>query len=140
VIDRIQKDILRSNRAAVVKEQKGLTKLRRRLLDLGGDEVALRYEEDLEILLLLGKEFVGKARRRPGQQSQCHSNAGKLYQAGELAAIATGWALSADRIWRQHSWGIDWKGRIVETTEPRQMYFGIYMVRQSAEGFAEGNA
>ena len=138
-MDRLQKDILRKNLASAVKEQKGWTKLRRRLLDLGGEEIAARYEEDLEILLLLGEEFVGKARRRPGEQSQCHRNAGRLYRNGELAAIATGWALSDDRIWRQHSWGIDWKGRIVETTEPRLMYFGVYLVRQSADRFAEGN-
>ena len=138
-MDRLQKDILRKNLASAVKEQKGWTKLRRRLLDLGGEEIAARYEEDLEILLLLGEEFVGKSRRRPGEQSQCHRNAGRLYRNGELAAIATGWALSDDRIWRQHSWGIDWKGRIVETTEPRLMYFGVYLVRQSADRFAEGN-
>jgi len=138
-MDRLQKDILRKNLASAVKEQKGWTKLRRRLLDLGGEEIAARYEEDLEILLLLGEEFVGKARRRPGEQSQCHRNAGRLYRNGELAAIATGWALSDDRIWRQHSWGIDWKGRIVETTEPRLMYYGVYLVRQAAAAFAEGN-
>jgi hypothetical protein len=138
-MDRLQKDILRKNLASAVKEQKGWTKLRRRLLDLGGEEIAARYEEDLEILLLLGEEFVGRARRRPGEQSQCHRNAGRLYRNGELAAIATGWALSDDRIWRQHSWGIDWKGRIVETTEPRLMYYGVYLVRQAAAAFAEGN-
>jgi hypothetical protein len=56
-----------------------------------------------------------------------------------LAAIVTGWALSEDGIWRQHSWGIDWKGRLVETTLPRTRYFGVYMVRETANEFSAAN-
>ncbi len=39
--------------------------------------------------------------------------------------IATGYALDADGLWRQHSWVMDKKGRVIETTVRRVAYCGI---------------
>jgi hypothetical protein len=42
--------------------------------------------------------------------------------------IATGYTLSADGLWRQHSWGLDaGDGRVLETTERRVRYRGYVL-------------
>lgn len=58
----------------------------------------------------------------PMIQSGCHANCGVLLRAGKVKEYHTGYALSRDRLWRYHSWGIAFDGRIVETTEPRLAY------------------
>ena len=55
---------------------------------------------------------------------------------------ATGYALSADGMWRQHSWLIHRKprsNRVVETTEPRILYFGFAMTLEHCEKFVSYN-
>lgn len=78
-----------------------------------------------------------------GEACQCHKNsaylwkANKNYRAG-IFGIATGYALSADGMWRQHSWCVLRKPRsyqIVETTTPRELYFGVCMLYEDAEWF-----
>jgi hypothetical protein len=44
---------------------------------------------------------------------------------GEVPAIGTGYALSEDGLWRQHSWGLREDGGVVETTSGREMYVGL---------------
>jgi hypothetical protein len=60
------------------------------------------------------------------EPSACHSNVVEWYldQDDETAGICTGYALSEDGLWRQHSWGMK-NGAIVETTAPRTAYYGI---------------
>jgi hypothetical protein len=42
------------------------------------------------------------------------------------ANIATGYGLSEDGLWRQHSWL--WNGKkVLETTVPRTIYFGVML-------------
>jgi hypothetical protein len=55
-----------------------------------------------------------------------------------MVGIGTGYALSADGLWRQHSWGVRRQG-ILETTAPREKYFGILLQGSSADSFAEAN-
>jgi hypothetical protein len=59
-------------------------------------------------------------------RSNCHKNVAEFWQrrSGNLIALATGYALSDDGLWRQHSWGIR-SNAIFETTEPRKIYFGV---------------
>jgi hypothetical protein len=67
--------------------------------------------------------------------SHCHSNAALLWKvAGGVIAIATGYALSKDGLWRRHSSGID-HGLVVETTEPRIRYFGFGFMEEEAGEF-----
>ena len=138
-MDAHQKKILRDREREMVQRQTELRKLKRKLLSLGGEAVCLQYEPDLDLLLTLGQEYAQPVRRVPGVNSACHLNVGRLFDEKRLAAIVTGWALSEDGIWRQHSWGIDWKGRLVETTLPRTRYFGVYMVRETANEFSAAN-
>ena len=56
--------------------------------------------------------------------SDCHGNAATLFRAGK-GMIATGYALDEDGLWRQHSWVVDSKRRVIETTVRRKAYYGI---------------
>ena len=58
----------------------------------------------------------------PMEQGYCHSNAAQLLRSGQVKHMVKGFALSADNLWRHHSWGVRADGTIVETTEPRLIY------------------
>ena len=52
--------------------------------------------------------------------------------------VCTGYALSDDGMWRQHSWCIDKRPRttkIIETTEPRVLYFGYVLNDEETKRF-----
>jgi hypothetical protein len=70
-----------------------------------------------------------------GDPRECHLNAVRLWRAEECDAIGTGYALSADGLWREHSWGVR-DGHLVETTEPRIKYLGVVMSDARATWFA----
>ncbi|MTD47152.1 hypothetical protein GKE82_23405 [Conexibacter sp. W3-3-2] len=72
-----------------------------------------------------------------GAAHGCHANAAFLVQAGRAHTLATGWALSDDGLWRQHSWALDRDGLIIETTEPRQQYFGVELTGPALQQFVE---
>jgi hypothetical protein len=63
--------------------------------------------------------------RDEGEPNAAHQNVSKLLKAGRISEVHTGYALSDDRLWRYHSWGVDAHGRIVETTVERIAYFGM---------------
>lgn len=58
------------------------------------------------------------------EQSECHANCEALYQKNKTHKIYTGYALSKDGLWRNHSWIITKNGSIIETTELRVLYLG----------------
>ena len=109
--------------------------LQDRLLSLGGDWAALQPEPDLKALLNKGQLFKGKVIFKPMTPCQCHSNCAQLWDKHpKTCTIATGWALSKDGIWRQHTWIL--KARtIIETTEARTMYYGIVLSNEEANSF-----
>jgi hypothetical protein len=72
-----------------------------------------------------------RARQFPGATSRCHSNVAARFALGQCA-FATRYALN-DGIWRQHSWGVTDDGEILETTAPREAYFGIVLDRPRAQ-------
>ena len=59
-----------------------------------------------------------------GEAGECHENAHKLMYSDNAALVGTGWALSEDGLWRQHSWAHRVDGTLLETTEARIAYFG----------------
>lgn len=67
----------------------------------------------------------GGARLKKMAQSNCHMNAIMLAMKNKGWSVGTGLALSPDGVWRVHSWCINTRGRIVETTMPRDLYFGL---------------
>ena len=58
---------------------------------------------------------------------QCHENSRKLLKKGKIKYLHTGYALSSDSLWREHSWGVDFDNKIVETTEPRIVYLTSFI-------------
>jgi hypothetical protein len=92
--------------------------LKRTLLGVGGEALVVPPSgTDLQALLVReGREFAaGGARLVPGEPSQCHVNAAKLCDQGLADDLVTGYALSDDGLWRQHSWALK-DGTVLETT------------------------
>jgi hypothetical protein len=114
----------------------------RQLLAYGGDLVVppKQPDEDLDELLTHGQAHTSAARTEPGDHNACHTNAAVLWTDGTIAAIGTGYALSDDGLWRQHSWGVDTDGTLVETTDHRTLYVGLTLSGIAALQFAVSNA
>lgn len=121
--------------------------LRDRLLSFAGEATCFAYvEEDIDDILEYGQFWLGHgAKMMRGQASRCHSNVSELWELNHKDHefyICTGYALSKDGMWRQHSWGILKTPRsikIIETTTPRIAYYGFAMDEKMAEKFADEN-
>lgn len=127
------------------KEMEGLLALHDKLLSFGGQEVVMPdIEEDLKKILKRGQLFYGDhARMMRGKPSQCHRNSALMWDANRgRCQIATGYALSEDGLWRQHSWVVQpltlsW--RVWETTEKRIAYFGFVLDDDECDEFLYNN-
>lgn len=112
------------------------------ILEHGGDAVCIYLEEDAEKIKTRGQYFPGGKENvlmRKGVPCQCHYNSSRLWARHRNYKLCTGYALSYDsdgiKLWRQHSWCINAKGQIVETTSLREAYFGFVMTQEEAELF-----
>ena len=112
---------------------------------LRGEAVCLpACEPDLENIMDYGQFWLGyNAKKKRGEDCHCHSNSAMLWEVNkDKTVICTGYALSADGMWRQHSWLIHTKprsNRVVETTRPRILYYGFAMTPEMCEEFADKN-
>lgn len=119
--------------------------LKEKLLEFAGESACLpAYEEDLDNILKYGQFWIGNnIKMIKGFPSQCHYNSCLCWEANkDKTRICTGYALSDDGMWRQHSWLIWMKPRsnqIVETTTKRIAYFGFVMTKEQCEKFEEDN-
>ena len=109
---------------------KTMIKLREILLSFGGSEVCMPgYDDRIHMM--------------KGQPSQCHRNSSYCWEANQdKAVLCTGYGLSEDGMWRQHSWLVELRprrNRIVETTVPRVAYFGYGMTTEEAWDFYYDN-
>jgi len=135
-------NILEERRVGLLAENPRYQLLWDQLLEAGGDAIAFRHESDLELLLERGEVFGTKdIQMMLGEPCRCHSNAALCWEANkDQVQIATGWALSNDRMWRQHSWCYHCEDdTIIETTEERELYFGILLSDEEAADFLEEN-
>ena len=114
-----------AERNATALKNPAAVKLRSKLLQHAGEEVLLRATpEEIDRLLVRGEFNPGKgAGLRRMQTNRCHFNAAKLFLTGQAAKVVSGFALS-EGLWRSHTWVLNSRGRITETTEPREVYFG----------------
>lgn len=128
--------------------QKGFTSktgpacpLKKKLLKIGGWSVCKPgADPDLQALLTRGRRFPGRSIMMKGEPSQCHRNSSLCWDENrEKCRICTGYALTRDGMWRQHSWVITNSGIIVETTTKRVQYFGYILNPQECELFLWGN-
>jgi hypothetical protein len=113
------------------------------LLSYGGSLVVppRNPDPDLDQLLRGASAFEPTARLVPGDPGECHRNIAVLWIDAAIASIGTGYALSADELWRQHSWGVGFDGGLVETTDERCGYVGIALpARAASMQFAGSNA
>lgn len=102
-----------------------------RFLDHAGTEVVWAFT-DSYVLSQLETRLVflkgSTARLVPGYSSQCHDNAADNADLYDYR-VWTGWALSADGLWRPHSWNSlpddPSLPQLIETTVPRLVYAGF---------------
>ena len=125
-----------------VERQPDLEVLRRLLLGIGGIHLVAPPYPDADLPLLIDAGFVmgGPVVRRTMTKSECHRNVAEIWgrKLHGLVGIGTGYSLSDDGLWRQHSWGLRREG-ILETTVPRLKYFGVLLQRVNADAFAMAN-
>ncbi len=116
--------------------------LRSKLLGIGGLEVVLpRYDElsegqrnrqRYETMRILdeGQSWPGHlAQLEPMEDSSCHINAAVLFKKG-VGTIASGFTLSEDGLWREHSWLLKETDQLIETTVLRLLYHGYVLSEQ----------
>lgn len=113
------------------------------LLKFGGERVLLpAWEGDLDDIIDRGQLFDPRNLvLKRGDPNRCHQNAAGLWRRSpDTYLVATGYYLSKDGMWRQHSWCIEPRKkmpRVVETTVPAVAYFGFVMTDAEARKFYE---
>jgi hypothetical protein len=108
------------------------------VLAYGGEHVVPPMPPDMliDVLRTHGRLWSVPARYVPGSASECHRNAVGLWRSGQAVGLGTGYALSDDALWREHSWAVADDGALIETTEARTAYFGIELRHDDADKFA----
>jgi hypothetical protein len=135
-------------RAAEIEAQhpdyaKLMRRLEKKLLAVDGHAVVWMPEKDVQILVERGKRLP----RMPievikGRTSRCHWNIAEIWDNPEKFgidsgfSIVVGYVLDVDSpVWRQHTWGLTGDGRLIETTKPRAVYWGVELPRDYAEAW-----
>ena len=114
------------------------TRLRHKLLRIGGVDVDFIEDPYLQVIADAGVAFANaKVRMTCGRPNECHRNAALSWLKGKCAAIAIGYYLGPDDIWRQHSWGVIGDGTILDTHSAGRRYFGVRVESMEAVKFAE---
>lgn len=98
-------------------------------------------EEDAPEILHRGEYFDGEnAIKVRGKPSQCHRNSADMWvRHPDDYTIATGYALSDDGLWRQHTWLIRNDGAVIETTVRRIGYYGFRLSTSESWFFLSNN-
>jgi hypothetical protein len=142
VMTKEQKRLLDRRFREAAEQQPDLEVLRGLLLGLGGIHLVAPPGPDAALPLMIDAGFVmaGPVVRRTMRKSECHRNVAEIWaeKQHELVGIGTGYSLSADGLWRQHTWGLRREG-ILETTVSRVKYFGILLLHGDADSFARAN-
>jgi len=129
-------------RKNIFDQQSRWKELEEKLFEIGGNRIIFTYEEDLDKILSRAQYFNGRGSKLMiGEPSHCHGNAACLWNNNrDRAKIMTGWALSDDNIWRQHSWLYNiFSKKIIETTKRRKAYFGFMLNKAESEEFYDNN-
>ena len=112
------------------------------LLSLEGDYVVIHDDESPVFRAWLERDGTDQTRERitvvPCQRNECHRNCAAMWKSSpDTVSIVTGYCLSSDAMWREHSWLIDDSDNIIETTVPRTRYFGIRLNGENAQEFCD---
>src|SRR5882672_3114977 len=107
---REQEKHLRRRLREAVSNQPDLRRLKTLLLRFGGDFLVAPPKPDPDLPKLLESGFltIGPIRLKIMDTSSCHQNVAAVWKKHSfgIVGIATGYALSEDGLWRQHSWGV----------------------------------
>jgi hypothetical protein len=111
------------------------------LLTLGGTQVAVIFD-DMGPCRLIREEARlvdnPKVIRRKGRMNRCHDNAAKAWLAKPSDyRFVTGYGLNTG-CWRRHSWLLNAKNQIVETTIRQEKYLGVVLNADRAIAFCLG--
>jgi hypothetical protein len=122
----------------------GASPLAQATLGFGGERMVSRGRDpDEDDILARGQLWSGKgALLVRGRPCSCHENASEWWAAHQdNLVLATGYALSEDGLWRQHSWCVEGTGRrrVLETTTRRLLYLGFAMTADEAAAFHVAN-
>jgi hypothetical protein len=115
-----------------------------KILSFAGNIVCMGHgeEPDLEILLSNGYFMYGKnSIKAKGTPISCHENSAVLWHKKQKELyIMTGYALSKDGMWRQHTWCVQKSNNLIlETTEKRVAYYGFLLNQEQSEWFYKHN-
>lgn len=139
MVDKRQANFLADKLDRAIAGQPAWRQLADHLTAIGGEYIVARHEEYLDELLTRGEDRWGVvAHIVKGRSRDCHGNSARMYLRDRRHTIWTGWAESADGVWRQHSW-CELDGRIIETTEPRTMYYGFKLTPAESDIFVKEN-
>lgn len=147
-IDLRQIDFLTKKKVDYIQESPELESLFSKIESMiPGTIVCAVFEDDDNIknVIQRGILFQKTDIVKKGHVSQCHANSADYYVAfseEENISIVTGYALSEDSVWRQHSWiveTIDSGFKTIETTEKRLAYFGYILSSEESEVFCSDN-
>jgi len=124
------------------RQKRAAKKLCHRLLQVGGKEVCVPLQEPPELWEAMakgGQSFQSSGvQLKRGRPCDCHANCVRLWKRNKnIYRIVTGFGMQGDQQWRRHSWLVDKSGKVIETTVPRQIYFGIVFEGEGAEGFCK---
>lgn len=130
----------RKNTPDVAHDNPKVEQLKQILLRYGGWAAGIDPNDpDLTSIIERGAIISGRGSKiMKGKPVNCHGNAASLWRNG-VGSICTGYALSRDGLWRQHSWAITANQQIIETTVKRVAYFGFVLDDEESEDFVKHN-
>jgi hypothetical protein len=122
------------------KTQPELRELRRTLLKLGGEELVPAAGDDpmTNFLIDFGMVFGGPVVLKPCGHQRPERSLGRIWhrRLHGIVGLGVGYALDDEGLWREHSFGVLREG-VLETTSPKRKYFGLLLISQAADAFAE---
>lgn len=112
-----------------------------KLLTIAGESVVVPYADEELCALFVKKAKPTMYKKKKLTRTNirnCHESVSRLWlKKPEVYTIYTGYALSADDVWRRHSWILTKEKILIEPTEKREMYMGIKLSPHRAKQFAK---
>jgi hypothetical protein len=120
--------------------QPELRELRKILLGLGGGDVVppAAHDPTINFLIDFGIVFSGPVLLKEGSPGRWNHSMAHIWsrRLHGIVGIGVGYALGDDNLWREHTFGVLREG-VLETAAVMQKYFGLLLISQAADGFAE---